>query len=619
MRFSATRATRNGRSVARWPWLLLALGLAGCDLSTEPKGELTTETFFETPEQAIQATNATYSILRQWEVHVFMFIGMTDIASDDATKGSIPGDAGFLEEMDDLTFNADNPSFGTTWDGYYEGVLRANVALQGIPTVEMDPELQARLIGENKFLRAYFYFFLVRAYGGVPIITEPLQPDEFTQPRGTAEEVYNLIEQDLLDAIEVLPASYGGADIGRATSGAAHALLAHAYLYQGEYASALQHAEAAINSGMYGLFPDYETLFSPTGENSSEAVFEVQSAVNPGSGCQPWQGCSNTQYAEVQGVRGTPNLGWGFNTPSDALEVSYEPGDPRLQATFLYPWEMLPDGSARVVHLNTAMPNPRFNQKVFVSPDNPGGSFNAGTNIRLIRYADVLLVAAEAAYQSGGNAANYLNMVRQRARGGQTVTLGFTPEELAPSIADVLGLDPAGSRVFVRYVNPTSPAFAEGLRGLASGRDDSVDPPIHVDNLDIIGAVDGTPVTTPADYLNAMSTKTAGQPVVLDVTRVTQDAGGVVSTQALSVTITAEELLPDLAAPTLEDIWQERRVELAMEQKRFFDIRRQDAVMPGRADQLMAAHGKTWMPRLALYPIPATEVQLAGLEQNAGY
>lgn len=623
MRASANATRRVGGFVAGL-CLLFTLGLVGCDdyLSTEPKGELTSGNFFKTREHAIQATNATYSILRQWEVHVFAFIGQTDIASDDATKGSIPGDAGFLGELDDLNFDAGNlNAFRTTWVGYYQGVYRANVALEGIPRVSMDEALKARLIGENKFLRAYFYFFLVRAHGGVPLITAPLRPGEFMQPRATAGEIYDLIEQDLLDAIEVLPESYPPEDFGRATSGAAHGLLAKVYLFQQDYANALQHAEAAINSGEYALFSDYETLFTPEGENSSEAVFEVQAAVQPGSGCQPWQGCSNTQYAQVQGVRGTPNIGWGFNTPSFELEAAYEPGDPRLNATILYPWEMIPDGSGRVVFLNTAMPNPRFNQKVFVSPDNPGGTFNAGTNIRRLRYADVLLIAAEAAYQTGsGMAATYLNMVRERARGGQTVTLGFTHEELAPSIQSVLGL--TGSRVFVRYVNPGSPAATAELQGLATGRDDAVDPPIHVDNLDIISTVDGVAVTTPADYLAEMSGKNAGQNVVLGVTRVTQDEGGAVSTLNLSITIAAQPLLPDVTATgqaLLEAIWQERRVELAMEHHRFFDIRRQEAVSPGRAAELFAAHGKTWQPHLMLSPIPLTEVQIAGLEQNPGY
>src|SRR5690606_31688085 len=129
---------------------------------------------------------------------------------------------------------------------------------------------------------------------------------------------------------------------------------------------------------------DYATLFSRAGENSVESVFEAQSVALEQRG-------GGSQYQEVQGVRGTPNLGWGFNTPSDNLEAAYEPGDPRQQATIMYPWEMIPDGSGRVVYLNPQMLNNQYNQKVFISPETPGGTGNGGVNIRRIRYAHVLL------------------------------------------------------------------------------------------------------------------------------------------------------------------------------------------------------------------------------------
>src|SRR2546422_8230500 len=177
--------------------LLAVLGLAaGCDfLSTEPKGVLTTENFFKTSDQAVAATNATYNMLREWQVHVFSWLGLTDIVSDDATKGSTPGDASFLGDLDNLTFDPGNLAFADPWAGYYKGVYRANVAIQHIPDVPMDATLKARLIGENKFLRAYYYFFLARAFGGVPLFTQPLTPDQFIQPRATADEVYALIER----------------------------------------------------------------------------------------------------------------------------------------------------------------------------------------------------------------------------------------------------------------------------------------------------------------------------------------------------------------------------------------------------------------------------------------
>ena len=134
----------------------MAVGLAGCDdfLSTEPRGQLTTAQYFTTQQHAVEATNATYSHLRDWSVHVFSWIGMTDIASDDANKGSTPADAADQLAMDDLAWDAGNGNFSTTWNGYYQGIYRANQAITNIPDIEMDEALQARLIGENKFLRA---------------------------------------------------------------------------------------------------------------------------------------------------------------------------------------------------------------------------------------------------------------------------------------------------------------------------------------------------------------------------------------------------------------------------------------------------------------------------------
>ncbi|MEJ2501981.1 MAG: RagB/SusD family nutrient uptake outer membrane protein, partial [Gemmatimonadota bacterium] len=440
---------------------VLALGLFGCDdfLTTEPKAQLTTENFFTSAAQAEQATNATYAMLRNWSVHVFAYLGMTDIASDDATKGSVPADASFLLELDNINFDPGNNAFSGTWTGYYQGIYRANVAIQNIPDIEMDEQVRARLVGENQFLRAYYYAFLARAFGGVPLITEPLNPGEYFQPRATREAVFDQIEQDLNDAIAVLPpqSQYGPADIGRASRGAAQALLARVHLFQGEYQQAYDAATAVINSGEYSLYPDYAEIFTYDGENSSESVFEVQVIAVDGGNNGPSGGA--TQHAQVQGVRGPPNnLGWGFNTPSPDLEASYEPGDPRLQATILYPWENLKFSTDRLTWINPSMPNNRFNQKVQQPADNPGGSGNSGVNIRVIRYSDVLLMAAEAAYQLGntGEATTWLNMVRERARGDNTVTAGFTAEMLDASVTTgVLGL-PTSSRVIVRYVNPES-------------------------------------------------------------------------------------------------------------------------------------------------------------------
>ncbi|MBL7814321.1 MAG: RagB/SusD family nutrient uptake outer membrane protein [Saprospiraceae bacterium] len=395
---------------------LLLLIVSSCKDSffeVAPRGQLTAESFFKTEEHALLATNAVYNILRNWEIHVFSYIGCTDILSDDADKGSEPNDATFLLEMDNLLFDAGNLAPKTLWDGYYRAIFRANIAIERIPEIKMNAALQQRLIAEATFLRAYFYFNLVRWFGDVPLVTKQLTQDEFKQSRAKTSDVYAQIIKDLKAAIDVLPekSKYAPEDLGRATKGAAKGLLAKVYLTQKDYTNAEKYALEVINSNEYALFPDYTRIFTTEGENSSESVFEVGATVTT----ERYDGGS--QYNEVQGVRGEPNLGWGFNRPSDSFILEFEPGDPRRDATVLYEGEVLPDGSA-IVQKNPRIFNSRFNQKAWV-PTHPGGNGNGPGNIRLMRYADVLLIAAEAANENGKTAValGYLNQVRKRARG----------------------------------------------------------------------------------------------------------------------------------------------------------------------------------------------------------
>ncbi len=396
---------------------LITLSCGDAFLDKKPLGKLTSANFFETEAHAILATNAVYEHLRNWEVHVFSYIGMTDIVSDDADKGSFPHDAAFLGEIDDFTFNANNIAPLSVWQGYYRGIYRANNAIANIPGIDMNPALRERLVAECKMLRGYFYLNLVRWFGEIPLITRPLDPSEYNQSRVPVAAVYDQIIRDLEDAIAVLPekSQYPAADLGRVTKGGARALLARAYLSMGDFVNTEKYALEVINSNQYALYPDYAKIFRLEGEHSSESVMEVSASI----------GLRNSsQFNQVQGVRGTPNLGWGFNRPSDNLVASYEPGDPRRDATILYPGEVLPDGSA-VVQGNPDLINERYNQKAWV-PLAPSGDNQEGQgNIRLIRYADVLLMAAEALNENGNpsQALVYLNMVRARARGGSTTVL----------------------------------------------------------------------------------------------------------------------------------------------------------------------------------------------------
>lgn len=602
--------------------VIAGLSVAGCDdfLASEPLGELTSESFFETQDHALWATNATYAKLRDWNVHVFAWIGMTDIAGDDAHKGSTPTDADFLGDLDDMTHDAGNIAFNDTWQGYFQGVHRANTAIRGIPNVEMDEQLKARLIAENKFLRAYFYFFLVRAFGGVPLITEPLDDGPYQLPRASEEEIYDLIEQDLKEAIEVLPekSAYSASDVGRATKGAARGLLAKVNLFRGDYAEAELYARQVIDSGEYSLVDDYWGIFRQSGEHGPESVFEASTVALE-------EGGAGSQYAQVQGVRGEPNLGWGFNVPTTDLEAAFEPGDPRQQATILYEWEMIPDGSGAFVRINQQVPVNRYNEKAQPPLDSPGGSGNSGVNIRRLRYSDVILIAAEAAFRNGneGEARRLLNMVRQARREGRQATLGIQPEQMADEIAtDRLGLT-AGNRVFARYVHPDSPAADAGLQSTVISFFTTPAVVEYAENMDVITSVGGTPINNLNDYNSATAGLAPGEQVPVTILRVrqTREGDGVATTtETIQATITAAPLLPDVTASgqdLLEAIWHERRVELALEQHRFFDIVRQ-----GRAAQLLNALGIPFVEgKHNRYPIPTSEIDLSGglITQNPGY
>ncbi|WP_128545601.1 RagB/SusD family nutrient uptake outer membrane protein [Larkinella soli] len=395
-------------------------------LDKKPQGELITEDFFQSQEGALKATNAIYWQLRQWPTHIFAFLAVSSMTSDDAEKGSEPGDAVFLNEFDQFTVTATNFILNDFWSGQYLGIAKANQVIQRLPGIQMDETLKARLIAEAKVLRAYFYFNLVRTFGGVPKITAIQDDNAPAVPRASRQEIYQLIEQDLNDAIAVLPekSAYAAEDMGRVTKGAAKGWLAKVAMYQGKWNDVLRLTDEIMKSGQYDLKTPYEVIFTEAGENTSESVFEVQNAALP-------QGGGGSQYAEVQSVRG--QLGWGFNVPSEDLVKSYEAGDPRKAATIIERGERMPDG---VVVLPNAV-NPYYNQKAYVAQNetkSPNGLGDSNKNIRLLRYADIVLMNAEAANELGQSqqAVTSLNAVRARARGSNAAVLPdvkFTSKE----------------------------------------------------------------------------------------------------------------------------------------------------------------------------------------------
>ncbi|RMB59577.1 RagB/SusD family nutrient uptake outer membrane protein [Dokdonia sinensis] len=367
-----------------------------------------------TSDRAPELVNAVYNSLLVWEVSSFAWTGITSIASDDADKGSIPSDTGVDKHLlDALDITPTLISVGDVWRGHYDAIQRANQAINRIEQFDdMDPDLQDRLLGEAKFLRALFYFRLVQTYGGVPIITNINSLDDITGDvlsRATREETYAFIEQDLTDAIESLPekSEYPILELGRATKGAAKTLLAKVSMYQEKWEEVRRLTDEVIASGEYGLTPNYEDIWKEGSENNIESIFEIQSR-----GDDPAAGVD--KYSTIQGARGEGGWGWGFNTPSQDLDNAYEDGDTRRDATIMFAGETLFDG--RVISINA--PNPRYNQKAYSSALTEAEV--TGKNVRILRYAEVLLMNAEAASVIGGDVSSPLNQIRERAGLEQT-------------------------------------------------------------------------------------------------------------------------------------------------------------------------------------------------------
>jgi hypothetical protein len=405
---------------------------SGCRkfLDTQRQGEYTAEDYpypmGGTPYDTFLFS--AYSALRAYNYVSDGFMVVSSIRSDDADKGSDATDGGAdviaMDNFPALT----NGRVNSLWTEYYTMINRCNTIIEQIHNnteIIATEGMKIQAEAEARFLRGYSYFFLVRAYGGVPKIDKVL-PITSNIPRSSAAEIYAFIEEDLQYAAANLPLNWDKKFIGRPTKGSANGILAKAYLYQKNWGMAMSTASLVMNSGQYDLSTSYTDIFSEKGENSKESVFEIQataSATTPTA--------NGVQYASVQGVRGNIaewNRGWGWNSPSDVLEAAYEPNDPRRTRTILY--SSTTDAPRQSIYGQTTplyptqVPNRKYNQKVLTNPTyNSMYNVRSGywMNVRILRYADIVLMYAEAANELGGTtnttlALAALNSIRERAR-----------------------------------------------------------------------------------------------------------------------------------------------------------------------------------------------------------
>lgn len=445
-------------------------------LDTKPIGKMSPETFYTTMESADMAITACYSwfkIEKVWDLTITMIMG--SVASDEAeTGGGFKDNVPEFQVVDQLRHDAYTPKIlEWTWGYLYQAINSCNIAISQLPniTIETDRKFDADLIksriAEAYFLRAFNYFYLTMIFGGVPLVDHVLSSEEFIMGRNEISDIYKLIKSDLAIAIKDLPHKKDWSDdVGRASKEAAQALLSKLYLYESSYAkycsddirfkgmsqhwdSAAYWAEQVITSGEFELVglngerfstwrdPDpntpntggYQFIFMMNGNNSKEGVFEIQCR-NDGLGWFYSRGQALVTWCAPYMVNlkdgKTATHGWGWWCPTDFLVGQYETDDPRYKATVLEDTDTLLTTYGWVtpnfdeLQFNTG--NHRHSRKNECSPDEvlvgPSNWPMGPINIKMIRYADVILWAAEANFElnNQSKALEYINLIRQRAR-----------------------------------------------------------------------------------------------------------------------------------------------------------------------------------------------------------
>jgi starch-binding outer membrane protein, SusD/RagB family len=437
-----------------------------------------------TVQEAFQYVSACYAGLRKYGVSVFPYIGIFEITSDDADKGSVTDDNPPMIELDHFTYGSSNEHIKIFWDDHYSVISNCNYAiniLQHLTFTDTIPRNQ--LIAETKFIRAFLYLQLNLTFGGIPVTDTTKTADEFSKiPRSTKAQVYAFIEKDLNYAIKYLPTIYSYDQTGRATLGAAQALLARTCMYEEKWDQVKTLTDQIISSDVYSLYSNFYRMFRVEGENCSESIFELQLTSLD-------QGKYRCEYGFEQGPRNNfaKMQGWGFCTPSTKLIAFFDSRNDSVRkgATVLYRGTRTKEGDS----IDIKCPNPAYNYKVYEQKKYNTVDYALDHNIRFIRYAEVLLMSAEAAIHVGGDAAKPLNDVRDRVK------------------------------------------------------------------------------------------------------------------------------LPSISSPTLQDVWNERRAEFALEEFRFFDL-----VRTGKAASELASQGFI-AGKNEVFPIPQTQIDLSNgvLTQNPGY
>jgi len=408
------------------------------------------DNFFTNDANAVLGVNAAYAPLTFTDGGSNTLWVLGDLASDDAIKGSSDGDQSDFLSLQNFNINPSNSAVEALWKRYYDGVFKCNVVTDGLPASNksVSDAVKNDVVGQAEFLRAYYYFNLTVAYGAIPLHLKVETPEELQSPALPQATIFAQIEKDCTAAAAVLPTTRTGADIGRATKGAALALLAKTYLFEQKWALAASTAQAVDALGVYSLLPVFADNFRAATKNNAEAVFSVLHT----SGLVPYQGNNlNAWFAP------RPLNGYGFYLPTQSLVNNFEKStggvdDPRLDYTVGRAGHPYFDSAFDPSWTTTGYVSKKHTQPLSEIPANIRGDGNL--NYQAIRFAEVLLIEAEALNESGNSAAALvpLNRVRKRARESYLFDnslpgFGTVPAGLLP---DITITDPAALRDLIR-------------------------------------------------------------------------------------------------------------------------------------------------------------------------
>lgn len=411
-------------------YALLTLTMVNCSddfLDKTQPDTINTGNYPKTGEELITLVNGAYQPLQRPKLYN-MRMWTSDIFAGNSIVGAGGGDDGLeTTQLSNFVTSTDNQGVLDLWRGPWPGILSSNIIIKTAPTLNIDDTLRNRSLGEAYFLRAHYYFILVRFFGDVPLVTEPQDVNGDLYPaRAPKTEIYKLIISDLEKAIQFLPTKqqYGDSDKGRASKGAAIGALAKVYLTLGQCQKVVDLTTQLEGMG-YTLNTDYSDNFNINKENSAESLFEVQYASD--GGYDFWSNENQASWTSTfMGPRGANFVGggWGWNQPTQEFVNSYEAGDKRKEKTIFY--EGCPDYDGKEYKANYSLTG--YNVKKFLVPLSAFPSYdNSPLNFPIMRYSEVLLMKAEALNELGQTSLAIvpLNLVRGRA-GLAAVTSGLS-------------------------------------------------------------------------------------------------------------------------------------------------------------------------------------------------